>query len=90
MSNNTSLSPLAQSIVNRLSMVGEEKTLFLNSVRQGPRTRAAAASFSRALRRLAKRGLVELRVYRPARKGEAANAVRLTPKGRALASGIRS
>src|SRR5262249_21648017 len=51
-----------------------------------PRTASQAASFSRCLRRLQRRGLVTLHTFRPVRRGERTDLVSATVPGLAVAS----
>jgi len=80
----TNLSPLQRDILSRLAAhgcpTGNVRALRAVDVK----TASNSACFSRAVRRLARRGLVIPIVYRRARKGERAKALVLTDQGRSL------
>jgi hypothetical protein len=87
MQSNTDLSSLQRVIVNFLATGWP--TTEIEPLREGlcgkaKKPRAFQASFSRAIRRLAKRGLVIPIAYHTTRKGERARALVLTPKGMEL------
>jgi DNA-binding MarR family transcriptional regulator len=86
MSKIADLSPLQQSILNRLAQW--QGGASVQALREGaPKTAADSASFSRAVRRLERRGLIAPYIFRRARRGERAGVLVLRPQGRALVAG---
>jgi DNA-binding MarR family transcriptional regulator len=82
----TNLSVLQRYILSRLAEW--QGGVIVKSLRVGARkTAAESASFSRAVRRLQRRGLVLPYVLRRAKRGERAGLLFLTAQGRALAKG---
>ncbi len=80
------LSQLQRSIVSRLAQW--QGGAIIKALRHGAKkTAAESATFSRAVRRLERRGLVMSYVLRRAKRGERAGLLVLTPLGRALVSG---
>jgi hypothetical protein len=80
------LSKLEQSILSRLARYNGNgvvpKWLYPDD---GPPTASRTVVFSRCLRRLERRGLVKLHVFRPVRKNESVGVVYPTREGLAVA-----
>jgi hypothetical protein len=79
------LSALEQSILNRLAVYSGRSAVPDLLYPASPRTPSQTASFSRCLRRLQRRGLVTLHVFRPAKENEKVGMVAPTREGLAAA-----
>jgi len=83
----TPLSDLERSILNRLAgFNGRCVVPELLDPDSAPRTRSQGASFSRCLRRLERRGLVTLHVFRRVKKNEPVGMIAPTADGLAVAA----